>query len=420
MIRPRRSPVPRLLAIALFASLILATGCGGGGGSSNNGGNNGGGGGGGAVANSVPIVVNAGPTNQAVDTAFVSVTVCTPGTSTCQTIPNIAVDTGSMGLRVLKSALTVSLPQAKATTGNPLVECAQFLSFFTWGPVASADIKMAGEVASSAPIQVIDESQFPVPATCKATAPTDGDTLQTLQANGILGVGLFLQDCGGACSPASTNNPGFYYQCPTPATCAVTTATTAQQVPNPVAMFASDNNGVLIQLPALPAAGAPSASGTMIFGIGTQSNNGLGSATVLTTDSQGTITTVYQGVAYPGSFIDSGSNGIFFLTGGPTGITKIPLCTTSIGFYCPPSPLNLSATNRGINNASSTVKFTIINIDDTTQAPPANFAFDDIGGEQAGPPPAFDWGLAFFFGRNVFTAIETRTTPGGTGPFFAY
>ena len=98
--------MPRLLAIALFASLILATGCGGGGGSSNNGG----GGGGGSVANSVPIVVNSGPTAQAVDTAFVSVTVCVPGTSTCQTIPNIAVDTGSMGLRVLKSALTLSLP----------------------------------------------------------------------------------------------------------------------------------------------------------------------------------------------------------------------------------------------------------------------------------------------------------------------
>jgi hypothetical protein len=405
----------------LFASLILATGCGGGG-SSNNGGN-GGGGGGGSVANSVPIVVNSGPTAQAVDTAFVSVTVCVPGTSNCQTIPNIAVDTGSMGLRVLKSALTLSLPQAKAVTGNPLVECAQFLSFFTWGPVMTADVKMAGEVASSAPIQVIGEADTgfaTVPPACMNSAPIDGDTLQALQANGILGVGLFLQDCGGACAPGSTNNPAFYYDCPTPSTCAVTSVATSQQVPNPVAMFAGDNNGTLIQLPSIPVNGVPSANGTLIFGIGTQSNNGLGRATVLTTDQSGAFTTTFQGVQYPGSFIDSGSNGIFFLTGGPTGITKIPLCTVSKGFYCPPTPLNLSATNQGINNARSTVNFTIIDIDDTTQAPPANFAFDDIGGEQAGPPPAFDWGLAFFFGRNVFTAIETRTTPGGTGPFFAY
>src|SRR4051812_16492133 len=35
----------------------------------------------------------------------VSVTVCTPGTSTCQTINDILLDTGSWGLRVFKSAL---------------------------------------------------------------------------------------------------------------------------------------------------------------------------------------------------------------------------------------------------------------------------------------------------------------------------
>jgi hypothetical protein len=32
----------------------------------------------------------------------------------------------------------------------------------------------------------------------------------------------------------------------------------------------------------------------------------------------------------------------------------------------------------------------------------------------------FDLGMPFFFGRNVFTAIENQTTPGGTGPYFAY
>jgi hypothetical protein len=44
----------------------------------------------------------------------------------------------------------------------------------------------------------------------------------------------------------------------------------------------------------------------------------------------------------------------------------------------------------------------------------------------AGPEPAllgmgtFDFGLPFFFGRNVYTAIEGKSTPGGTGPFTAY
>ncbi len=32
----------------------------------------------------------------------------------------------------------------------------------------------------------------------------------------------------------------------------------------------------------------------------------------------------------------------------------------------------------------------------------------------------FDFGLGFFFGRSVFTAIEGQGTPGGAGPYFAY
>jgi hypothetical protein len=32
----------------------------------------------------------------------------------------------------------------------------------------------------------------------------------------------------------------------------------------------------------------------------------------------------------------------------------------------------------------------------------------------------FDFGLPFFYGRNVFTAIEGKNTAGGLGPYFAY
>jgi hypothetical protein len=43
----------------------------------------------------------------------------------------------------------------------------------------------------------------------------------------------------------------------------------------------------------------------------------------------------------------------------------------------------------------------------------------------AGPAPTllggvFDFGLPFFFGRNIYTAIEGKSTPGGTGPYVAY
>ena len=35
-------------------------------------------------------------------------------------------------------------------------------------------------------------------------------------------------------------------------------------------------------------------------------------------------------------------------------------------------------------------------------------------------PNSFDWGLSFFYGRTVFTAIEGKTTPGGVGPYVAF
>lgn len=42
-------------------------------------------------------------------------------------------------------------------------------------------------------------------------------------------------------------------------------------------------------------------------------------------------------------------------------------------------------------------------------------------GRLAGPfPGSFDWGLPFFYGRNVFTAIEGKSTPQGSGPYWAF
>ena len=378
------------------------------------------------MSNSVPIVVNSGPTANATNTPYVSVRVCAPGTSNCQTIDNVIVDTGSSGLRILKTALTLSLPQQSGPTGNPLLECAQFVSFSTWGPVQKADVKMAGEVASSIPVQVIGEAETgfaTIPDACKNVSPAFSDTLQSLQANGLLGVGVFRQDCGSACSVTS-GNPAFYFECGTQSGCLTSQGPAnvdiTQQVSNPVWMFSSDNNGVLIQLPQIAADGAPSVSGTMVFGIGTQSNNGLNGATVLPTASDGTITTTFANKAYPGSFIDSGSNGIFFLAATDQDVmnTGILECKDSqgndTGFYCPPNTVNLSATNQG-TTGSSTVQFSIA---DANNLPAANWAFNDLGGDN---PSTFDWGLAFFFGRNVFTGIEGQSGPGGAvGPYFAY
>jgi len=393
--------------VSAFGLLGLAS-CGGGGtGSSSSGGNVIGGPG----PNVQPIVVNSGPANNYADGAFTSVTVCVPGTNDCQTIDGVLVDTGSVGLRLLSSVLTVSLPPQNDAEGAPVLECNQFQDSYQWGPVIMADVKIAGEQATAAPIQAIGTSAFSVPKSCTQSGLPAHETVDSLGANGVLGVGLFRQDCGSACSVTGAQNPGLYYSCPSSG-CVPTTVGLNQQVQNPVWLFPLDNNGVIIQLPAIAATGAPTVSGSMVFGIGTRSNNGLGAAVVLSVDDTGDFTTTFQGQSYASSFIDSGTNALYFLDSSTTGFAT---CQDASFFYCPQTPEVLAATNRGTNGSSTSVNFTVANADALFNSP--NAAFDNLGGPNAG---SFDWGLPFFFGRNVYTAIELQSTPAGLGPYFAY
>jgi hypothetical protein len=356
------------------------------------------------------IVVNAGPANNYFNGAFTSVTICVPGQNSCQTIDGILVDTGSTGLRVLASSLTLALPQQTDSSGAPIAECFSFLDGFTWGPVQSADIKMGGEQANAVPVQIIGTTGLAaIPPDC-TNSGTPENTLDALGANGVLGVGLFKQDCGPACAAIGSSNPGVYYSCPSSG-CRTVAQSLARQLQNPVSMFPADNNGVILQLPSVAAGGAPTATGMMIFGIGTQSDNALGSAKVMTVDFSGNLSTSYGSQSYNGSYLDSGTNGIFFLD---TKTTGLPVCSDSTDFYCPTTLQSQSATIRGINGVSSAVTFNVGNVD------ALNGRFNAFS-EVAGPNPgAFAWGLSFFFGRTIFTAIEGQSTPGGTGPYFAF
>ncbi len=403
MISARSAWIAALSVLCMVGA--LAVGCGGGGTPRTN-----------IVATSgqnvAPVSVNAGPTGNYVNGLFVSVTVCVPSSATCQTIPDVLVDTGSTGLRVLSSALTISLPQQNAASGDAIAECLPFLSGHTWGPVQSADIEMAGEKAGAVPIQVISTATFPVPSGCTNFGGQGPETLQALGANGLLGVGLAAEDCGSGCTQSGPANPGLYYQCASSG-CVVTTEALSLQLQNPVAMFATDNNGVIIELPA-PASGAQATvSGSLVFGIGTETNNALAGATVYTVDNSGNFTTTFQGQSYSQSFLDSGSNGYFFLDSSTTGL---PDCTVDVGFYCPGSTQNLSATNKGSNGMNGAISFSVGNAE-TLLGNLNDTAYSDLGGPGAN---SFDWGLPFFFGRNVYTAIEGKSTPGGNGPFWAY
>jgi hypothetical protein len=377
--------------------------------------------GGTVVNNTQPVVVNAGPANIDVNGLFTDVTVCVPGSSNCQTIPNVLVDTGSTGLRLLSSAVTLSLPAITDNSSNALQECVGFVDgSYVWGPVVSADVQIAGEKASSVPIQMISASPpYPVPSQCTSGGGPNDNTVQALGANGILGIGNFQQDCGSACTSSSTVLP-WYYLCPN-SDCQVVLVPLAYQLQNPVWMFPQDNNGVLISLPSIAADGAQTVSGSLIFGIGTQSDNALGSAQVYTTDPNGNFQTTYNGISYNQSYIDSGSDSLYFLDSATLGI---PDCSDYVGWYCPGSTVNYTVANTGLNGTTGPVSFSIANADSLFNANGGtNAAFNNLGGDSGTSPSTdyFDFGLPFFYGRNVFIGIENEPGPNGTlGPYWAY
>ena len=100
------------------------------------------------------------PTGQAggfVNEIFTTVTVCQHGTQNCATIPNVEIDTGSIGLRLLPSALgAVALTsdyRSAATRSRSAVQFGD--TSYTWGPMELADVDIAGETASDIPVQLL-------------------------------------------------------------------------------------------------------------------------------------------------------------------------------------------------------------------------------------------------------------------------
>jgi len=370
------------------------------------------------ASNVQAITVNSGPANNYVNGVFTTITVCVPSSSNCQVIDGILVDTGSYGLRLLSStgggALTLSLVNQTGSDGHPIGECAPFVSGLTWGSVATADITISGEKASGIPIQIIDGSFAALPSECTNFGVPEQETLtgqNGLRANGILGVGPLVEDCGSPCMQTGSANPGLYYVC-AGTTCTVTTVTLAQQVQNPVAAFATDNNGVIVQLPSISTP-TSSLTGALVFGIGTQKNNPVTNVTVFPINSNMEFSTALGGQTYP-AFVDSGSNAYFFLDSSTTSLPDCPDPNSS--FYCPGSNTSFSANTSSSGGSSGTVKFTIGNADSMLSASTA-FVFPTLGGSN---PGTFDWGLPFFFGRNVYTAISGKSTPSGPGPYWAF
>ena len=389
----------RYLPVLFGVAIGMLLGCGNSGGSSSSGT---------SEANVLPITIN--PSSAAVCTfanePCTQVTICQPGTSNCQTITDVLVDTGSSGLRIFASALTVALPSSNSG------ECMFFGGGTDWGRVQIGDVILGKEPVVSVPIQVIDPTfagQYtsagqPASNIC-GVAVVDSSPSQA-GFNGILGIGLFPFD------------GGSYYNC-APLPCVAAAVSASQRVQNPVGLLPVDNNGVIVSLPSVSAGGSPSITGSLILGIGTESNNHPSGVTVLPTDSSGLVVTQFhpsQGISTQemGVF-DTGSSALFFSDSS----LSIPLCPGNLSFlYCPASPETFSATNTELSGSpSSVVGFQIANPSALLSS--GNAAISTIAGP-AFSAGLFDWGLPFFFGRTVYVGLGGKPSVLGTGPFWAY
>jgi len=138
------------------------------------------------------------------------------------------------------------------------------------------------------------------------------------------------------------------------------------------------------------------------------------------------VFSAYSSHAMP-SFIDSGSNGIFFPA--PTG-GQLPDCSTSYGSswagaFCPSTVQSFSATNYSTSGSpSGSVSFQVGN--DYSLLTSSNNVFNDYGSNilsgstNLSSSASFDWGLPFFFGKNVFVGIDGASSSLGIGPYWAY
>ena len=359
-----------------------------------------------APVNVVPLTVRT--PHSGFNRLVVTVTVCEPGTARCATIDDVMIDTGSTGLRLESSAVPVSLrlPAFTGTGDKPLAECLRFVHDDAWGPLVRADLRIGGMMASDLPIQIMATDGGPQPDGCPISRvkPT---------SNGTLGVGPNLFDCQGRCEQ-SARHPGVFIADGRSWSPVQGAVPPGSRLPNPVSRFSEHGNGVVLEIPTPPVGGADTVVGSLTFGVGTAANNQLGAGSIIRLDARGRFTTVLRGVAYPDSYIDSGTETYILSDAG------LPRCAGMNWAYCPVPDRVLDATMVGIDGAETPVAF---RIGDYRAALDRRVGAWDGFAEVAEPSSrSFVWGAPLFFGRRIFVVQEGKAVPGNDralGPFYA-
>jgi hypothetical protein len=105
---------------------------------------------------------------------------------------------------------------------------------------------------------------------------------------------------------------------------------------------------------------------------------------------------------FASSYLDTGTNGLFFSDSSPSPITQ---CANS-SWYCPATALHLNAELSDGGNAGHNavpLQFAIGNAEALFAT--SNSAFGSAGGTAPTGSHAFAWGMPFFYGRRVYMSI---------------
>lgn len=332
----------------------------------------------------------------------VTVTVCVPGKSDCIDIPDVRLDTGSIGLRVLKTAIPFALPSVAREKESEVAECEIFSKHSAWGTIRSADVILGHERAPSVPIQVLDPTFHSNLKTCEGAyqGPLD------LQGNGILGVAPEALDCGHDC--AKFGDYELYYNC-SQDKCIRIAPDTSITVTNPVTRMPKDNNGVIVQFPSLPPEGLKQITGKLILGIGTKDNNRIEPGVrTLRTDKESFFSIRWKGKVRK-VMVDTGSSAWYL-----PGSAEFPACREYAWMACPRSPYTFKTTLIGTDHTQIPFSFVI--------AAPARFDQFAMNFGIPGFPAEEDFvfGLPFFYGRRVYLINDGAYSPLGKGPLVGF
>ena len=336
------------------------------------------------------------------NTPYVSITICEPGTHHCETIDRIKLDTGSDGLRIFKSAIkSVHLPIVKNTMGQDLAMCAEMAGGTGyWGPVAKADVMLGDESAPNTRVQITDLDYPKDNIPCKAL-PADG-------RNGILGMGATY----------AGNNGQRFFSCSS-GRCSISFPTAMQRPINPMMSFLKDKNGFIMSSPKIPTDGLTNVSGKIIFGLGTRPNNQVQAANVQTCHlgESGFHKVEFRGKTF-NTMADSGS----YAYNIPPGAMTVPYCRYSPQEACPRREMK--------------VEYKLLNADGTQCAmltvPIVKREAEGTFGEKSWVnggvvsrlggllDSMLTLGMPFFYGRDVYYGFQGRVSPLGTGPLMAF